>query len=958
MRSAFLTQTIILALICASRTSAADPVAQPPLAGQADEAQFHFLRGNRAYQEKRFEDALASYYISNRLVANRNVQFNIARCLDRLGRYDEAFRAWSTLLDQALPEKEQKAVQDAIEQLRPHLALIEIATTPPGATIYAGRRDLGALGTTPKNLALRPGPSKIILEREGFRSIEVAAEPEQSKQIKLSIALERIYGDIEIRRVPETAEIRRDYLDGEVLRHGPGAIKVVPGPLVLFVSAPGFQTARMTVTALPDAMVPVDAVLAPAEVPTGVLVVRSNITGALIRIDGREAGFAPAVIDGVPTGAHGIEILAETRQTFQSVVEVKKGDRTFVDAYLGHADPEVTAATKSAVASESAPASVSIVTADEIAAFGYTSLAEALGAIRGTFTSNDRSYESVGFRGFSPPGDYTNRVLVLVDGHALNDAVTGQGYVGHDFDVDLANVARIEIVRGPGSVLYGTGALFGVINVVTRRAAEGGHGAVNTMAGTMGLASGRATGSVRKGNADLMLSMAGMESDGDRRYVWPVSPIDGTQSTVLGADEERAAHADLVGHAGPFSLRAGYNDRKKFIPTGAYGTLAVNGTYNHDRRGYAELRFDRSFRGMQVSARAAYDYSWYHGNFITDDTATPSLENLKAQWRTGEVRLGLPRFLYQTVTVGSEVVQQSQMQADHPFADNPEIGKDFIVSAYVVDDIHVSDRLNANLGLRFDDYTKSFGTVWNPRFAIVGKPYLRGNTKVFVGRSFRVPSPNERANNQANDLQPESIWSGELEHSHAINDDIHVVGAVFANWLSSLVSLVPDNVNGGSYYINNTNRIRSLGAEAEVRWEPGGGTLLSLSATRQRVQELTTDGPAPYLNAPETMVKARVLCPLMGPALRFGSELVLDAGRHFRHEDSALLGDNRVDDAFLWNVTLSGEYRAYRLRYFAGLFNLLDVRDARTGFPTSVDYPPILIPRYGRSMRAGLAASF
>ena len=215
-----------------------------------------------------------------------------------------------------------------------------------------------------------------------------------------------------------------------MLRQGPGTIKVLPGPIVLFVSAPGFQTVRMMVSAQPDSRVPVDAILSPAEAPTGILVVRSNITGALIRVDGKEAGFSPAVIDSVPTGKRGIEIVAESRRTFQATVEVKKGERTFVDAYLGHADPEVTAATKSAVASESAPASVSVVTADEIAAFGYTSLTEALGAIRGTFTSNDRSYESVGFHGFSPPGDYTNRVLVLIDGHSVNDAGHGPGLRG------------------------------------------------------------------------------------------------------------------------------------------------------------------------------------------------------------------------------------------------------------------------------------------------------------------------------------------------------------------------------------------------------------------------------------------------------------------------------------------------------------------------------------------------
>ena len=107
------------------------------------------------------------------------------------------------------------------------------------------------------------------------------------------------------------------------------------------------------------------------------------------------------------------------------------------------------------------------------------------------------------------------------------------------------------------------------------------------------------------------------------------------------------------------------------------------------------------------------------------------------------------------------------------------------------------------------------------------------------------------------------------------------------------------------------------------------------------------------------MVKVRMLCPLVGAALRLGSELVLDSGRHFRQTDPGQLpNDDRVDDALLWNLSLSGEYRAYHLRYFTGLFNLLDVRDLRTGFPTSVDYPPTLIPRLGRSVRGGLAFLF
>ena len=127
----------LIALLYPAFAVAAESSASTPAraSSQADEAEFYFLRGNRAYQDKRFEDALSAYYLSNRLVPNRNVQFNIARCLDRLGRYDEAYRAWSSLSDQELPEKERKAVQDAIEQLRPHLALLIIESSPAGATI-------------------------------------------------------------------------------------------------------------------------------------------------------------------------------------------------------------------------------------------------------------------------------------------------------------------------------------------------------------------------------------------------------------------------------------------------------------------------------------------------------------------------------------------------------------------------------------------------------------------------------------------------------------------------------------------------------------------------------------------------------------------------------------------------------------------------------------------------------
>ncbi len=112
---------------------------------------------------------------------------------------------------------------------------------------------------------------------------------------------------------------------------------------------------------------------------------------------------------------------------------------------------------------------MSVITGDDIWRFGYRTLAEALGRLPGFFTTNDRNYLYLGVRGFSGAGEYNNRILLLLDGHRLNNPVYGQAPLSADFPVDSSLIDRIEVVRGPASSLYGTSACFGVVNVITRR---------------------------------------------------------------------------------------------------------------------------------------------------------------------------------------------------------------------------------------------------------------------------------------------------------------------------------------------------------------------------------------------------------------------------------------------------------------------------------------------------------
>ncbi len=147
-----------------------------------------------------------------------------------------------------------------------------------------------------------------------------------------------------------------------------------------------------------------------------------------------------------------------------------------------------------------APSSVTIVTADEIARYGYRTLADILRSVRGFYVSNDRNYSYLGVRGFARPGDYNTRVLLLINGHRVNDNVYDQAAIGADFGVDVAMFDRVEIIRGPASSLYGTSAFFAVVNVITRRGASLNGISVDLDAGTLGTGIARVAGGRRFAN--------------------------------------------------------------------------------------------------------------------------------------------------------------------------------------------------------------------------------------------------------------------------------------------------------------------------------------------------------------------------------------------------------------------------------------------------------------------------
>src|SRR6202451_3985020 len=116
-----------------------------------------------------------------------------------------------------------------------------------------------------------------------------------------------------------------------------------------------------------------------------------------------------------------------------------------------------------------APASVTIITAEDIQRYGYRTLADILRNVRGFYVSYDRNYSYLGVRGYGLPGDYNSRIELLIDGHRLNDNIYDAALIGTEFPMDVDLIDRVEVIRGPNSSLYVASDFLGVINIITKR---------------------------------------------------------------------------------------------------------------------------------------------------------------------------------------------------------------------------------------------------------------------------------------------------------------------------------------------------------------------------------------------------------------------------------------------------------------------------------------------------------
>ncbi|MGH9750939.1 MAG: TonB-dependent receptor plug domain-containing protein [Candidatus Polarisedimenticolia bacterium] len=537
--------------------------------------------------------------------------------------------------------------------------------------------------------------------------------------------------------------------------------------------------------------------------------------------------------------------------------------------------PRVISASRWEQGVNEAPASITVITAEEIRRFGHRTLADVLRNTRGFFTFYDRNYEYAGTRGFGRPGDYSNRILVMVDGHPHNEKWAGANYIGNDFGIDMDLVERIEIVRGPASAVYGSNALFAVVNVITRTPESmpglqlrAGGGSFHS-AGA-GLSWGRSFGDQKS----LLLGFSGQGSSGQDLF-FPAYDDPATNFGVAeDSDAERYGNGFARARFGDWTFQAKGNVRRKEIPTGSYGTMFNDdGTYTTDARSFAEARHERlTAGGAEVSTRIYYDRLTYYGDYIFDiPPVVVNRDEGGAQWAGVESRWSRRVTNRHRVVVGANYeynfkVYQRNYDED-PFFSRLDQEFSYVnYSGYVLDEIDLGSKVLLNLGLRHDTY-ETFGHSTNPRLALIYSPRRTTTLKFLYGSAFRAPTIYELYYDDAGysikenpDLRSEEIRTAEVVWEQALRRGMSLVGSVYRYEIDDLITQILDT-GDGLLQFRNVDSVAAYGAEIEMSARTPAGIDLRFALTHERVED--EDSGAVLSNSPEQTALVSVAFPLM-----------------------------------------------------------------------------------------------
>lgn len=616
-------------------------------------------------------------------------------------------------------------------------------------------------------------------------------------------------------------------------------------------------------------------------------------------------------------------------------------------------DIPITTASKFEQKAAEAPASTTVITSEDIKRYGYRTLGDVLQSVPGFYVSYDRNYQFLGARGVNL-GDYNSRILLLVDGHRINSDLTDGAFIDTAFILDLDLVDRIEIVRGPGSVLYGDNAFFGVINVITRRANQVNGAEVSGSYGEFNTYQTRATvGKTFTNGLELLLSGSFYGSDGPENLFYPQYNTPAQNNGVahnLDDDLFRSAFGSL--RYKDFTLQGAFNERIKGNPTAQFGTTFNDSRLQTtDQRGYANLSYEHSFPDVvDLKAQLYYDRTSFEITY--PDVPLLFREQQQGDWWGTEVQLTKKVLDKHVITVGAEYRDDFNQHRRLFEVDNGAVAANVNrtrnnYGIYAQGDFAVLTNLHLNAGVRYDQYG-NFDPSIDPRLALIYNPFPESTIKALYGKAFRAPNFLELSDPIFPNLGPEKITSYELVFEQEFNKNLKASVSGFYNRMDNLIFL-----QNGSF----TNFDADAdGMELSLEGVWANGIRTRASYTFEDTWNRDTDHA--LTDSPSHLGKFDISVPVYKQKVFASLEFLYVSSRDSEHVSpiTGLDVSGREAGGYgVANFTLFSQNLIKNLEFSGSVYNLLDTHysDPATRF-----HHQDLIPQDGRTFRLKLTYRF
>lgn len=468
------------------------------------------------------------------------------------------------------------------------------------------------------------------------------------------------------------------------------------------------------------------------------------------------------------------------------------------------------------------PMTVSVVGRPQLEASQQTSVLPVLNSQVPGFFSTSRGVMGYGvatgasgqmsLRGIGGPaqaGLPTTGLLVLIDGHPQY-----MGLMGHPIaDAYQTMMAeRVEVLRGPASVLYGSNAMGGVINIVTRKMQEDGiRTNINIGAGSYGSIQTEATNRIRKGRFSSTVTASYNRTDGHRADM---------------AFEQYGGYAKL-----------GYDFTDNWKVWGDVNVTRFNATnpgsvmkpyIDNDQRitrGMTSFALENHYE--KTSGALSFFYNW--GDHWINDGYQPGGEPLQYRFNSNDQMLGVSWYqsvqLFQgnRLTVGADYFHFGGEAWNQFFDGHRETSANKSlneVAGYVDFRQDIAAWLTLDAGARVD-YHSQTGTEFIPQVGLAFHLPENAEIKAMASKGFRNPTIREMYMfpPQNPDLKPEKLWNYELSFSQRLMDNRLSYGLnVFYINGENLIIRLP-NPNGSGMLNQNSGEIENWGAEANVGYQ-------------------------------------------------------------------------------------------------------------------------------------------